>query len=223
MAIALRAVSAQARAATTPLSIAASLGTPVTGDYRVLAIGTNSATVSTPAGWTLLASVASRLYIFGQFSNTADAASSFTLGSAVSNQYQTAAFSGVDATTPIDVTGVGSAGSNTLASLTTVTAGAMYIGFAYGLASATAGSVSALTTATGTFTSLASTGATQTVVRGGYELIAAAGATGTRGTTYSGTFTQQNTAVVALRPVITAVTLAKTQPRDKARFRASIW
>lgn len=220
MAIALRATSSELRGATTPVSIAASLGSPVTGDYRVLAFGTNGATVSTPAGWTLLTSVASRLYIFGQYSNTADAASSFTLGSAVSNQYQIAAFSGVNATTPTDVTGVASAGSNSIPSLTTVTAGAMLIGVAYGLASTTAASITSVGT-TGIFTSLASTAVTQTVVRGGYELIAAAGATGSRIANFSGTFSQQNAAAVALRPPA-VVTVGKTF-RDRARFRASTW
>lgn len=174
------------------------------GDYVIISLLTNggSATVP-PAGWTTLdtetAQSNPKHYVIGKFWATGDPTTINIIGTSVTKTSIAASFSGVDPTTPIDVTSAGgtnSTGSNaiTAASMTTTVANAMLVFFA------------GINSSSQTFSGTADTSnleiETSGVKRQGLylETLGAAGATGTRTASASSSSLAWTAVMLALKP-----------------------
>lgn len=171
---------------------------------KIAMITTDSVAVTTNANWTAFTnspftySGAIRMWFYWTFHDAATW--SFTHSSNGSNGY-CAAFSGVDTTTPIDVqpvTNSGAASGTAVgSSITTITDNAMLF-LLY------ADNEGGNSTSTPTGMTEAEDGAADAKAFF-YQLLGAAGSTGTRSSTL-GTTTNWGTAMGALRPTVAAVT-----------------
>lgn len=199
------------------LTVSKPTGT-LSGDVMLASITvvTNTSTVTAPAGWVLVQSVnqttgnTSRLYTYYKVAGAAEPASyawTFT-GANVGTVGGIASFTGVDTTSPIDVSTsqtTASSTSHTAPSITTTVAGDMLVTIHSFASSRTWTPPGGMTEAVDRY-SRNGTGGSGVSLGMNYEARPATGATGTRTAVASGSADRGATHSIALKAVIVVVT-----------------
>ena len=225
--IAFRAASSAANAATDFIDVPRPAGV-VAGDALVAAIGARgNPTITAPAGWSLvrldISGSTVRQAIFVHVAGGSEPASyTFGLSSAQSAAGGIVAYSGVDATAPIDAHGgQANLSSNTMTapSITTTGSGRMLLAF-YATANATA--QTAPSGMTERYDDAVTSSRYKVTAAGDDQLLAAAGATGSRDATSdkSGINIGQLVALGRARPAHRRPTPRRRRSRVRPRRRA---
>lgn len=187
--IAFRAVASTNATTTTSFVIAKPTGT-VDGDAMVAIVNANnSATITPPAGWTLINTVdpvtEATISTYYKKASSEGSDYTFTIGSSERTSGGIISFSGSFASNFIDVSSVNSATGGTDAprasSVTTTVANTMLV---YLSSYDNSDTAPVYTIAAGITQAVQTTGASKTII--GYKSQAAAGATGTINTTWDG-------------------------------------